>query len=165
MDATRLGDILLSRRWIVEEELASAMAVQAASQQPLGQILLAQARISERQLKRALRWQRFARGAVLVGSLGASVSPALASEALRLTEQMMQHAAAHAAPAKAKKARSDRKKTHQTIQANLKSLLGTPAWTLLQGQYQLGADLQTEGISYRARWNTNKLQLELRYQF
>lgn len=164
MDSTRLGDILVARRWIAADALASAMALQAASHQPLGQILLAQAHISERQLKRALRWQRLARGALLVGSLGAAVTPALASEALRLTEQMLHTVTLQNAPVKEKAA--TKKRGRKAIdQTHIKSLLGAPAWTLLQGNYQLGADPQTQGMSYRAKWSSNAVKLELRYQF
>ncbi|AFU99039.2 hypothetical protein [Simiduia agarivorans] len=160
MSTARLGDILLARNWIGEEQLNRAIREQARSQLPLGQILLAQASISERQLKRALRWQRFARAALLMGSLGAAAAPVGASEAQRLTDQLVERIGAQSSSA-----RTGAKKSTGERQNPVKTLLGTPTWTLLQGRYSLGADSSTEGVRYQARWSASKVSLEIRYQF
>lgn len=160
MSTARLGDILLARNWVGEEQLTRAIREQARSQLPLGQILLAQSSISERQLRRALRWQRLARAALLMGSLGAATAPVAASEAQRLTDQLVERIGAQSSGQRAsgKKARGER-------QNPVKNLLGTPTWTLLQGRYSMGADTATEGVRYQARWSASKVSLEIRYQF
>lgn len=160
MSTARLGDILLARNWIGEDELNRAIREQANSQLPLGQILLAQASITERQLKRALRWQHFARAALLMGSLGAAAVPVGASEAQRLTDQWVERIGTQSL-----NARSGQKKSAGERQDTVKSLLGTPTWTLLQGRYSLGADTATEGVRYQARWSAHKVSMEIRYQF
>lgn len=160
MSNARLGDILLARQWIDEADLARAVREQANSQIPLGQILLAQASITERQLKRALRWQRFARAALLMGSLGAAAAPVGASEAQRLTDQLVDRIGAQFSQAERKPDRPSSGKENA-----IKNLLGEPAWALLQGRYSLGTDQATEGVRYQAKWSASKVALEIRYQF
>lgn len=163
MKNARLGEILLDRSWISQEDLRRAIEQQAQSQLPLGQILIAQASITERQLKRALRWQRFARAALLVGSMTAAVAPVAASEAQRLTNQLVDQIAATWALPSQPAASSHHDSNKQ--QKNIKSLLGTPAWTLLQGRYAYGVGKHTEGMRYQAKWDASRLSLEVRYQF
>ena len=162
MNASRLGDILLARHWVAQEDLDRAIDRQRQDPRPLGQILLDQTSISERQLTRALRWQRLARAAVIMGSLGAGAVPAGASEALRLTDQMVERIAKQYAKSPAKK--SGNMSTDDSAQ-RLKSLLGAPAWTLLQGRYTLGDAPDIEGVRYQARWSSSHIKLEIRYQF
>ena len=70
---TRLGDILLAKGLITDDQLQSAIHAQKASQLPLGEILIQNKWVSQWQIKRALRTQSNLRNAVLTSIL--SLSP------------------------------------------------------------------------------------------
>lgn len=70
---TRLGDILLEKGLISDEQLQYAINSQKTSQLPLGEILIQNKWISQWQIKRALRTQSKLRNAILTSIL--SLSP------------------------------------------------------------------------------------------
>lgn len=163
----RIGEILLERNWVKPQDLEIAAKIQRETHQPLGQILLQQASVSERHLKRALRWQKVVNTAFLIGSCSAAAFShyATASDALRTTEQMVAQITANST------AKSQHRK-HLTsftetkdIADTVKLALGTPTWTLLKGEYSVGADNYTEGMRYKANWSDSSFKLDVRYQF
>ena len=160
--APRIGDILLERQWVKPEDLARAARTQKLTHAPLGEILLQQTSINKRQLARALRWQRFVRMALVVGTCTASLAqPAFASDAQRLTEDMM-NSVNNVATTSVKK---NRRSTDRITPNALKQTLGTPMWTVLAGEYAAGVDRYTEGLSYKAKWSEDDVKIEVRYQF
>jgi len=160
--APRIGDILLERQWVKADDLARASRTQKLTHAPLGEILLQQASINKRQLARALRWQRFIRMALVVGTCSTSLSqPAFSSEAQRITDQMVDNFQSGAASPQVKNRRS----SDRLLSNSLKQSLGTPAWTLLQGEYAAGVNRYTEGMRYKANWSEDDFRIEVRYQF
>ncbi|ABC27829.1 Type II secretory pathway, ATPase PulE/Tfp pilus assembly pathway, ATPase PilB [Hahella chejuensis KCTC 2396] len=68
-DKTRLGDLLLERNLITQEQLERAMSLQKASHKKLGEILVEEHLVSDRQIRRTLKIQRNLRRTVLTSVL------------------------------------------------------------------------------------------------
>ena len=165
---SRLGELLLQRRLITEQQLQSAMMQQAREQRPLGEILLRQRAITARQLKRTLKWQQLLSATMLLSSFTLATGPCMASEAQRLTRQLMDNlvpaAISDNQSATAGTPREAGPKEPQWI-TNLRRGPTAPIVTLLSGQYNGGVSRFTKGLRYRAKWSEEQLTLELRYQF
>ncbi|WP_431687953.1 immunoglobulin domain-containing protein [Hahella sp. NBU794] len=68
-DKTRLGDLLLERNLITQEQLERAMSLQKTSHKKLGEILVEEHLVSDRQIRRTLKIQRNLRRTVLTSVL------------------------------------------------------------------------------------------------
>jgi hypothetical protein len=77
---TRLGDILLQRNLITQQQLDDALIEQRFKKQPLGEILIDQQIISPKQMQRSLKLQSMLRLAAMV--TGAAVAPMIAATEL-----------------------------------------------------------------------------------
>lgn len=68
----RLGELLLERHLITPQQLAAAIAVQQRDQRALGAILVSQQLLTERQLRRTLRWQHWLRQTIAASTVSFS---------------------------------------------------------------------------------------------
>lgn len=162
----KLGELLLQRQLISSDQLQCAIALQQQTRRPLGEILVAQQLISERQLKRTLKWQQILKAAMLISSFTLACSPCVASEAQRLTQQLVSNLASHSQASHSKD--TAKRQTRQREPEWLTSLRAGPAApvvTLISGQYAGGVSKFTKGVRYQANWSEDSLKLELRYQF
>ena len=69
---TRLGDLLLDKKLITEEQLQLSIQIQKTNQFPLGEILVKNGWVTKRQINRALRVQSKLRNAILTSILSFS---------------------------------------------------------------------------------------------
>lgn len=162
----KLGEMLVQRQLISREQLQSAIALQQQTRQPLGEILVNLQLISERQLIRTLKWQQMLKAAMLISSFTLAGSPCFASEAQRLTHQLVANPANYSQaslnPGTAKRATAHREPSWLT---NLRTGPAAPVVTLISGHYAGGVSKFTKGVRYQANWSEDSLKLELRYQF
>lgn len=77
----RLGDLLLEKGLVSQQQLAEALSYQQSSQMALGNVLITLGCISERQLKRCLRRQRWVR---LIAGMVITMVPAATCHALEM---------------------------------------------------------------------------------
>ncbi|UTA47441.1 hypothetical protein L1F30_14930 [Simiduia sp. 21SJ11W-1] len=161
----KLGELLLDRKLITQQQLADAISEQQRHAKPLGEILLERKIISARQLSRTLKWQALLRAAMLVSSFGLAASPCQASEAQRITQQLV----GDLGSAAQLRARNDRPQqagnTEPEWLRNLRAGPTAPIVTLLSGRYAGGVKTSMKGLRYKADWSDSSVKLELRYQF
>jgi hypothetical protein len=162
----KIGELLLQRRLITEQQLQSAIAQQALSPQPLGEILIQQQAITARQLQRVLKWQQMLHAAMLISSFTLASSPCAASEAQRLTKQLVDNLPGYAQASSQRHTRSTAENHSEASWiSNLRRGPAAPVVTLVAGEYAGGVNRASKGLRYKANWSGSGVKLELRYQY
>jgi len=184
----RLGDLLLERKLVTQEQLDDAITAQKTSHQPLGEILIERKLITSRQVRRSLKWQSFARLATMVTTC--TLAPAMFAQASSLAEESRRDTSMFIKTDAGMMEKLDNERFDQSLltldsygmnsqsssprngkkiskrwQSEVKGFIGMPMYNFLKGEYKNGADKFSEGMAYKAKWSKKGLKLEVKYQF